>query len=116
MKLKHHLAAAAVIVAATLASVGLVQIRAAQEPVLSYCPSHAGAVDCATAIKLFLQFGKPSDDELVPYCTVLVAFSSVVQVMVSLLPEPVALTPLITGAVASAGWVPPESMKTGSTQ
>jgi hypothetical protein len=77
MTLKHHLISAAVLVGASLASISHVQIRAAQEPILSYCPSHAGAVDCATAVKLFLQFAEPSDDELVTIINTIVAQLSV---------------------------------------
>ena len=77
MTLKHHLISAAVLVGASLASISLVQIRAAQEPILRYCPSHAGAVDCATAVKLFLQFAEPSDDELVTIINTIVAQLSI---------------------------------------
>src|SRR3569623_1067483 len=65
MKFKLGASAFAVLMTAAAASIGVPQLRAAQDPILSYCPSHAGAVDCAAAVKMFLQFGNPSDDELV---------------------------------------------------
>src|SRR3569623_702707 len=77
MTLKHHLISAAVLVSASLASISLAQIRAVQEPILNYCPSHAGAVDCTTAVKLLLQFAAPSDDELVTIINTIVAQLSV---------------------------------------
>jgi hypothetical protein len=73
MSLKRAAATAAIVLLAVGSSMGVTQLRAAQEPILSYCPSHAGAVDCATAVKLFLQFGKPSDDELISIINTIVA-------------------------------------------
>ena len=65
MRAKHLVAAVAIGVSAIASSVGYAQLRVSQLPILSYCPSHAGNVDCGTAVKLFLQFTKPTDDELV---------------------------------------------------
>src|SRR5690349_4225016 len=66
MNLKHGFVASGLVLGAVALSLGVTQLRAAQDPILSYCPPHVrNAVDCATAVKMFLQFGHPTDDELI---------------------------------------------------
>lgn len=73
MNFRRGIAATAVLLGAVGASIGFTEIRAAQDPLLRYCPSHIGGTDCATAARLFLQFGNPTDDELVTLVKVIAA-------------------------------------------
>ena len=73
MHFRHMILAATVVLGAAAASMAATQIWAAQDPILSYCPSHPGAVDCGTAVKMFLQFAHPNDDELVTIIKTVVA-------------------------------------------
>jgi len=72
MNLKQGLAAIAVVGVATAASIGVTQLQASQNPLLTYCPAHAGG-SCAEAVQMYLQFAHPTDAQIVTVLNTLAA-------------------------------------------